>query len=236
MKCGNWKRVRSQKDGFTLIELLVVIAIIAILAALLLPALNSARERARSTQCLNNLKQQGVNFIFYNNDYKDYNIVGHTGLHLWWVFIEYYLSKKPAPLSLDKKYDSKVMHCPSQKMDDGLHMGLSWPGSNYSYNTHVGNLRGWPTWTKMNQIRHPSRRMLVGDGFYSPAMGAYLQYTWSVGQTGEIGPASVTINRMMRTHQGGANYLWMDGHAEFRKAFQMTIQEVNTIDDPNWAY
>ena len=57
-----------KKKFFTLVELLIVIVIIAILAGMLLPALNSAREKARTISCTNGLKQLGISFFGYAND------------------------------------------------------------------------------------------------------------------------------------------------------------------------
>jgi prepilin-type N-terminal cleavage/methylation domain-containing protein/prepilin-type processing-associated H-X9-DG protein len=68
--------------AFTLIELLVVIAIIAILAAILFPVFAQAREKARETQCLSNLKQTGTGLIMYTQDYDESNPPMHNGANI----------------------------------------------------------------------------------------------------------------------------------------------------------
>lgn len=70
----------KKRGGFTLIELLVVIAIIAILASILFPVFAQARERARATQCLSNLKQVGTGVTMYNQDYDEWMPPNNDGV------------------------------------------------------------------------------------------------------------------------------------------------------------
>src|SRR5215469_2257354 len=93
---------RLKRCGFTLIELLVVIAIIAILAAILFPVFAQAREKARQASCLSNLKQNGLAFMSYVQDYDETYPIAAGGDGSQW----YYSYNLPMPYNWRSAYQA----------------------------------------------------------------------------------------------------------------------------------
>jgi prepilin-type N-terminal cleavage/methylation domain-containing protein/prepilin-type processing-associated H-X9-DG protein len=199
------KAIYPVKSVFTLIELLVVIAIIAILAAMLLPALNKARETAKKSACANNLKQQrlgcslytddndGFGTPYYQSNYPyDSNWTGYT--KHWPNFIKSYLGGTKIINKIDWIKQKSFM-CPSSNIGRvytsyAMHTRSDFPNAQIYY--------------RMARIKNPSQKIILVDGNTGDAYA--LWFDCNV----ECSPSNK--NAAAPRHNHLVNIAWQDGH------------------------
>ena len=225
---------RNGLSAFTLIELFVVIAIIAILAAMLLPALAKAKEKALGISCMNNTKQLALAAILYADDFHE-KLVPNYGGAVPGGWVEGQMSWNSSTDNTNKtlimngklwSYTKSlaIYHCPADQ-SRGLGQSESRIRS-VSMNVFVGNTsggiwNGYRLYSKMSDIRvasdifmfldeHPDS---INDGFfaYCTADGPPEVATWS-----DL-PASY--------HNGAAGFSFADGHSEIKKWLDGTTKK-----------
>ncbi|MGI5820427.1 MAG: DUF1559 domain-containing protein [Armatimonadota bacterium] len=197
------------RRGFTLIELLVVIAIIAILAAILFPVFARAREKARQTSCLSNVKQIMLGVLMYAQDYDEALPVashwyrGDGTTVVWDQALDPYVKNQ------------QVFVCPSgRNSQHARSLSYGWNWREFGYLSSTGGFSNNPS-TTLGEIEKPAETILLGDSEDPNARS-------STSGPRYLYRRDTTNPTLLPTrHNGGGNMGLLDGHAKWYQVSEL---------------